>query len=194
MRFCIIACTLFVCWNSSAQKFRNGKGFDSVFASIKEGTLGGTSNGVLFCEMDNEELILDFQGSNAVLRATPDPEEVYDTNTKTYAGKTTSGKTEVEYSTYAWANELTIKLGDEEYQITAIDGGCDMVINGIDYYYQAEERTEYLVLIFTSSVELDNWQRLIRDTDENRDISELKKRKKTLKVKTNSSLTFAIRR
>lgn len=185
---------LIVTLTSQAQKFRDGKGFNSVFKSATEGIYKGTVNGVLFCTIDGEEIILDFQGSKADLTIVPDPDEVYDSNTKVYSGQTTSGKTSVTYSTYAWANEISVKLSDEEFELTAIDGASHMVINGIDYYYQAEQGTEYLVLEFTSNLQLSNWQRLVRNTDETRNISELKKKKRNLTINTNSTLTFAIKR
>jgi type IV secretory pathway component VirB8 len=78
--------------------------------------------------------------------------------------------------------------------MTAIEGACDMVINGMDYFYQAEQESEYLVLFFSSDVELTNWQNLIRNTDESRDISKLRKQKRILTVSKNSTLTFAIKR
>ena len=194
MRYFILTLFLFIGLTSSAQKFRKGNGFNSVFKQIGEGAFDGTVNGVLFCELDNSDLILDFQGSTSRLQMIPDPNEVYDTNTKVYSGQTSSGRTTIEYSTYAWANELTIKLNGQEFEITAIDGGCDMVINGIDYFYKAEQGTEYLVLFFSSDLELTNWQSLVRNTDESRNIEELKKQKRALTVGKNSTLTFAIKR
>jgi hypothetical protein len=191
MRYFILTLLLFICLTSLAQKFRDGGGFNSMFKQVSDGTFGGTVNGVLFCKLDNSDLILDFQGSTSRLQMIPDPDEVYDTNTKIYSGQTTSGRTPIEYSTYAWANEITIKLNDQEFEITAIDGGCDMVINGIDYYYQAEQGTEYLVLFFSLDVELTNWQSLVGDTEQPNNIDELKGKKRTLTVKRNSTLTFA---
>jgi hypothetical protein len=194
MRSFSLSLLLFISFTSSAQKFRDGDGFNSVFKQINEGVFVGTVNGVLFCELDNSDQILDFQGSTSRLQIIPDPDEVYDTNTKIYSGQTTSGRTTIEYSTYAWANELTIKLNGQEFEITAIDGACDMVINGIDYFYKAEQGTEYLVLFFSSDLELTNWQSLVSSADETRNIEELKKQKHTLIVRKNSSLTIAIKR
>jgi|AVFP01.1.fsa_nt_gi hypothetical protein len=194
MRYFLLTILIFSTLTSSAQKYRNGDGFNTAFKSISEGTFNGTVNGVLFCKLSASDVILDFQGSQAQLKMVPDPDEVYDTNTKVYSGQSTSGRTSVEYSTYAWANEITIMINGEEYQMTAIDGACDMVINGIDYFYQAEQESEYLVLFFSSDVELTNWQNLIRNTDESRDISKLRKQKRILTVSKNSTLTFAIKR
>lgn len=193
MRFFSLTLLIFISLTSSAQKFREGGGFNSVFKQISKGTYNGTVTGVLFCELDNTDLILDFRGSQSKLDIIPDPNEVYDTNTKIYSGQTSSERTAIEYSTYALANKLILKLNNQEFEITAIDGGCDMVINGIDYYYQAVKEIEYLVIVFSSDVELTNWQSLVRGTEQP-NITELKRDKQALVVRKNSTLTFAIER
>jgi hypothetical protein len=141
-------------------------------------------------------LILDFQGSFGKLRIEKDQDEVYDVSTKSYFGKTTSGKTEIRYATYAWANGISINLNDQWFELTAIDGACDMVINGIAYSYKSEASTEYLVLSIRKELELDNWQYLLRTehTMNPDNLEELKPKKQVLKLLPNSILVFAIQR
>jgi hypothetical protein len=181
----------------TTEKFRNGERFNSVFQSYEQGEFKGTTNGVLFIVKPNgKELILDFQGSDGKLLIEKDQDEVYDVSTKSYYGKTTSGKTEIKYETYAWANGISIKLNEQWFEITAIDGACDMVINGIEYSYKAESSAEYLVLKVQKELELNNWQFLLRTehTLNSDNLEELKPKKKVLKILPNSTLVFAIKR
>jgi hypothetical protein len=139
---------------------------------------------------------LDFQGSDAILDIIKDPNEVYDISTKSYEGNTTSGKTKINYQTYALANKIGVFLQNQWFELSGIDGGCDMVINGLDYSYHLENSYEYLVLFISRELELSNWQYLIRTehTLKPDNIDELKPRKKTIKILPNSTLVFAIKR
>ncbi|GJM62449.1 hypothetical protein [Persicobacter diffluens] len=161
--------------NVFAQQLKDGRGFDSCFKNEKDIEFQGSVNGVLFCVLEGKDLILDFQGSRAQLNFVPDPEEVYDTGSYEYSGATTSGKTMVRYKTYSLANQFSVILNNREFTASAIDGGCDLVLGPVDYYYQAEKEAEYLVLFFRSELKL---------SDGNSDIM----------VKKNSTLTFAINR
>lgn len=97
----------------------NGNSFTSVFQNITSGNFNGTINGVLIIKDDqNKKSLLDFQGSNASLTIEEDIDKVYDVSFKRYTGTTTSGKTEINYNTYAYANGLRIKLKDEYYRLT----------------------------------------------------------------------------
>ena len=179
------------------EKWRNEEGFNSIFQNLDSGNFRGTTNGVLIIENTNrQKMILDFQGSVGNLEIIKDEYEVYDVSTKTYRGKTTSGNTEIKYETYAGANGLGVKLNEQWFELSAIDGGCDMVINGLNYTYQAEQSTEYLIININKEVELNNWQFLIRTehTMKPDNIDDLKPRKRTIKLLPNSTLIFAIKR
>lgn len=159
----------------------NDQTFNSVFKDITSGTFNGTINGVLIIKNDqNKKSILDFQGSDAILKIEEDIDKVYDVSFKRYNGKTTSGKTEINYDTYAYANALEIKVKDEYYRLTFIDGACDAIINGLEYSYESEKSAEYLILRVTKEIELKN--------DYNSEI------RKSIKLLPNSTLTFAIKR
>lgn len=184
-------------FSQTTEKFKEGDGFKSVFQDFEKGEFKGTTNGVLYVvSPTGKEIILDFQGSFGKLQIEKDPNEVYDVSTKSYYGKTTSGKTEIKYETYAWANGVGINLNGQWFELTAIDGACDMVINGIDYSYKSETSTEYLVVNIQKELELSNWQYLIRTehTMNPDNIEELKPKKQVLKLLPNSTLVFAIQR
>ncbi len=177
--------------------FKDGKGFSSVFQQMDKGEFLGTANGVLFIKTeDDKDLILDFQGSNGALEIQKDLDEVYDVSTKSYYAKTTSRQSEIRYETYGLANGIGIKLNEQWFELTAIDGGCDLVIDGIKYTYKAESRTEYLVLVVEKELELSNWQYLIRTEHKMNpnNIDELREKKKKLKLLPNSAIVFAIKR
>ena len=159
----------------------DGSGFDSVFQNLESGKFSGTINGILIVrDSENNESLLDFQGSYAKLEIEKDEHEVYDLSYKKYCGKTTSGKTEIRYETYASANSFGIELSGEYYDLSLIDGACDLVINGLEYSYESEKSTEYLIIRITKEIELMNrYDSKIR---------------KAIKLLPNSTLVIAINR
>lgn len=182
---------------SSAVNLKNGKGFSSVFQNLDSGKFKGSINGILIIKgSDGKQNMLDFQGSNAQLNIIKEIEEVYDVSTKIYTGKTTSGKTEIKYETYATANGIGIYLNGEWYEITGIDGACDLVIDGLEYSYFLENKTEYLVLQIVKTIELSNWQYLLRTEHKTKpeNIDELKPKEKIIKLLPKSTLVFVISR
>lgn len=136
------------------------------------------SLGVVFIKnTKNQEVILDFQGSSAVVEIIGDETEdefLYGSR-KDYKTTTTSGKTALKYSVLNTANEITITLAGEEYSITTIDGACDIQISGLDFYFKKEEETEYLILTAKKELVLQN-----------------EERKKTIKVLPKSVMIWAV--
>jgi len=175
----------------------NGKVFNSVFQNMKNGLFSGTVNGIIILETTkNQETILDFQGSTAELEIEMDSFVVYDVSTKIYKGKTTSGKTDIEYRTYAGANAIRIFIFDNWYELSFIDGACYQIIDGLEYHYEAEKALEYLVIDVSKELTLNNWQYLIQTehTMEPDNIEELKPKKREIKILPNSTIIFAIKR
>ncbi|MEO0584418.1 MAG: hypothetical protein AAF135_19550 [Bacteroidota bacterium] len=127
---------------------------------MPSGQFAGTINGVFFIQKaDGTEIILDFQGGKAQLDIEEEKEEeIYDVSTRTYTGFTTSGRTEIQYANYASANALKIMLGDKVYQLSLIDGACDMEINHLEYTYKAEKTAEYLILRASDSISLRTYE------------------------------------
>ena len=159
----------------------DGNGFDSVFQDLESGNFNGTVNGILIVkDSDNKESIFDFQGSYAKLEIEKDEDEVYDLSYKKYIGKTTSGKTEIKYQTYGSANSFGIEFKGEFYELSLIDGACDLIINGLEYSYESEKSAEYLIIRVTKEIELKN--------------SYKSQVRKSIKVLPNSTLIFAIKR
>lgn len=160
--------------------------FESVFKDIKSGTFSGTANGVLFIKNSKEEsFILDFQGSVANLEMVEDDDNVYDVSSKNYIGYTTSGKTKIEYETYAMANELIITLSFGTFQAGLIDGACDLLIKGLSYYYKAEKDTEYLILRVEKPIKMTNFFSLPDN---------MRSKEQNIFLEPNSTLIFAIKR
>lgn len=142
----------------------------SIFDN-KEGIYKGTVNGILLLKRgdeDNKEkifTILDFQGSKAELSVERDPYEMYDLCYENYLGYTTSGKSTITYATYASANSLTIRVGDDQYLVSTIDGASIDKVEGIEAKYWTENNIEYLTLKFLKEVELNNIQYLLLKYD-----------------------------
>ena len=186
-----------ISFSQNFEKTKDGRGFNSVFKQLASGQFSGSVNGILILKnYENKKAILDFQGSDAELNIEKDSNEIYDISTKIYKGVTTSGKTKIEYKTYGMANELAINIYNYWFSFSTIDGGCDLVINGLDYYYELEESTEYLILKVTHEIELTNWQDIKKNefTRNPNNIDELKQKEKTIKILPNSVLVFAINR
>jgi len=186
----------FISFGQESNKWKVGAEFNSVFQDLEEGYFIGTTNGLLIVQSANEKkLLLDFQGSKGALEVIKDEEEVYDVSSKSYSGTTSSGRTEIKYETYASANSIGIHLDDQWFQLSSIDGACDMVIDGLDYFYQSERGAEYLIIRFTKDIELNNWQYLIRTehTVEPDNIEELQSKMRTIKILANSTVVFAIK-
>ena len=162
-------------------RYLDGNGFDSVFQNLESGNFSGTINGILIVnDFLDQEWLFDFQGSYAKLDIEKDEDEVYDVSYKKYTGKTTSGKTEIKYETYAYANSIGIEFNGEYYNLSLIDGACDLVINGLEYSYESEKTTEYLIIRITKEIELMNrYDSRIR---------------KAIKLLPNSTLVLAINR
>jgi len=174
----------------------DGKVFNSVFQDLRSGQFPGTVNGLIILKYNNQKTILDFQGSLVELEIELDSFEVYDVSTKIYKGKTSSGKTNIEYRTYGSANAIRVFISDNWYELSYIDGSCYGVIDGIEYQYEAEKATEYLVLNVTKELTLNNWQHIIQTeyiTDPD-NIQELKPKRKEIKMLPNSTIVFAIKR
>ncbi|MCR1026814.1 hypothetical protein NQT66_18490 [Cellulophaga baltica] len=159
----------------------DGIGFDSVFQNLETGNFSGTTNGILIVrDSENKQSLLDFQGSYAKLDIEKDEHEVYDVSYKKYTGKTTSGKTKINYETYAYANSIGIEFNGEYYNLSLIDGASDLIINGLEYSYESENSTEYLIIRITKEIELMNrYDSKIR---------------KAIKLLPNSTLIIAINR
>ena len=89
------------------------------------------------------------------------------------------------------SNKLTVSLSSGNFTAGSHDGAADMVVNGINYSYYSEKRTEYLSLSFDRDIVLDNfwWLR-----DSGKTPKEAHKLKKEITVKANSSIVFAIKR
>ncbi|WP_217425113.1 hypothetical protein [Flavobacterium sp. 7E] len=182
-------------FGQNKQTIQNDKEFNSVFSKVDSGLFSGTVNGVLFLNDGDREIILDFQGSKAYLTLEKDADEVYDVSTKIYHGKTTSGKSSIEYKTYAHANYLVINIATENYQVGIIDGACDEIINGIEYFYKSEKNTEYLILKVKKELLLTNYYSLPKNknNDPNK-IDNIKKKEKLIKLLPNSTIVYAIKR
>lgn len=135
----------------------DGNKFKSVFQNLKYGNFKGTINGILIVQdSKKQETLIDFQESSSQLNIEYDEEEIYDVSYKKYTGESTSGKTKVRYITYASSNSFTLELNKEHFQLSLIDGACDLIINGLEYSYASEKSTEFLIITFTKEVVLLN--------------------------------------
>lgn len=191
--FCI---TTSIINGQEKSKFKEGKKFNSEFQKLTSGEFQGTVNGLLIIQNNTHEFNLDFQGAGSKLVIKEDTDEIYDVSFKIYSGLTTSGKTEIEYKTYASSNSIRIKLEDEWFELSSIDGACEDVIANLDYLYKNDFSTEYLILHVKEELILTNWRFLIKKEPKmnTAKVKELKPFEKKIKIMPNSVLVFAIKR
>jgi hypothetical protein len=194
--FFILTILPFVAFGQIKPNVVNGTAFNSIFQSMTSGSYTGTVNGILILENKSGKTILDFQGSKAELLIEEDSFEIYDVSTKIYKGATTSGKTEIQYRTYSMANAIRINIYDNWFQLSFIDGACYEVIDGLEYQYEVENAAEYLLLVVTKELILNNWQHIIKTehTMEPDNIEQLRPKMREIKILPNSTLVFAISR
>jgi hypothetical protein len=188
---------IFISSYSQNDTYVQGKEFNSVFQDLKSGNFLGTINGLLIVQKNNQEILLDFQGTTANLDIEYDENEMYDVSYKYYKGITTSGKTRIVYENYASANGLKVYMNNTRYELSGLDGASDMVINGIDYEYKLEKEWEYLILHFTKKVTLTNYRFLLETNGYPKDKDALKKLEistEKIYILPNSTLVFAIKR
>ncbi len=159
MKTKLLIFNIFIVTSLFAQKtimsFDSGLKFDSIFESFSPGEFTGTVNGVLLFKSEkSNEFILDFQGSSAKLFVENDPDTIYANNYLKYVGQTTSGKSKVRYTTYATAHSFSVEIGNKIYGFNLIDGCCCVIIDGLEFYYKLETKTEYLILKVIKELEL----------------------------------------
>ena len=183
--------------NRHSQFVFNINEFNTVFKNQKSGQYTGTANGVLLLKnTNNNDVILDFQGSSLNLELLPDEDEVYDVSWKNYTAYSTSGKTKIKYRTYAYANELTIDYQNQTFAIGSIDGACDMQIAGLSCTYVAEKETEYLILIVKKELWLSNYHFLMENInyEQSKIEDEVVKKEQFIRLLPNAVIVFAVKR
>jgi uncharacterized protein YdeI (BOF family) len=174
-----------------------GQEFNSVFQSLTSGQFDGTVNGIITLKnAAGVETILDFQAGKSNLVIEKNEYAVYDVSTKRYTGYTTSGKTKIQYRTYASANGIGVQLNGQLFENSTIDGACWCTVQNIVFDYKQEPGMEYLVLIFEKEVKISNWQYLLRTkyTEKPDNLKELKQLEQEQIIMPKSILTFAIKR
>lgn len=155
MRIILITVFLFVFASATAQSdwYKDGTGFNSCFQNLVEGNFSGIADGKLqLITIDGERITTIFSENSASLEIIPDKNEVYDVSNKIYS--TRNNDIKVLYKTYAYANEIVITKDKQDYMISLIDGGCDRVINGLDYQYVTTNKKELLIITFSEDVGL----------------------------------------
>lgn len=181
---------------SQEAPWKNGYGFNSVFQNLDSGSFCGTINGELFIKKEQKEFIINFYDNNGMLNIIKDSDEVYDVSTKEYTGISTHGKVEVKYKTYGSANSIGLNISGQWFELSFIDGGCDNVIDGLDYFYKTEQNTESLVLVVSKELVLCNWQYLLRERRNKKsdDLNRLQLKRKFIKILPKSTITIQIKR
>lgn len=143
-------------YNSLSENKRN-----SIFENIDSGNFVGQATGYIKLARGKDTIVLDFKGTNTALLIMYDSTEMYDKSTKKYTTRTTSGKTSFSYETYAMSNELIISLDGVTYNVSSIDGACDVPISGLIFNYCPDKTVEFLTLSTNKPIELTTTRELM---------------------------------
>ncbi|TKG93620.1 hypothetical protein EYV94_15335 [Puteibacter caeruleilacunae] len=147
----ILILTIFTSSVFSQTRYIDGTGFNSAFQQIKRANYYGSVKGRIMLKKGTQCDTINLN-QPASLEIIPDKNEIYDVSKKTYIVKTNDFG--IRYSTYCLANELVINKNNLNHQISMIDGGCDLVIPGLKWYYIQKEESEILVLFITDDISL----------------------------------------
>ena len=128
----------------------------SYFVNLRRGEFPGEVKGTLYISTYEGEKKIEISSNDARLSIIPDTFEVYDISTKKYICSDISKQVEFNYSSYAGANALSIRINNVKYEINGIDGACISCIRGLDYKYKSDENDEKLFMNFVKKVQLSN--------------------------------------
>jgi hypothetical protein len=150
-------CTVHAQIEWSSTKHINGVGLKSCFTDEKSGHFFGSLSGVLYLAKNGSKntLTYNFRNEEATLRIVYDPDTVYDVSRKNYLFLRNDIK--LRYTTYCLANCFEIILNGDTCSYSLIDGGCDLMIDGLERQYETKEDHESLLLTVTKDFGL--WKR-----------------------------------
>jgi hypothetical protein len=146
LSFITACCTEVVAQNYNPDSQRPG--FYSVFKDFKDGDFPGTLSGTLFLQKNGAKGVsgYTFLDEEAELHIENDPDSIYDVSSKHHQFKRQD--IQLRYTTYFWANCFEVIIGKDTVGINMIDGGCDVVIDGLEHTYSADKESERLYLYF----------------------------------------------
>lgn len=81
-----------------------------------------------------------------------DPDSVYDCSYKIYSAQFSNCS--ISYTTYFWADELSITYNNKKYSLSCIDGGMDVHIKPLSHHYRLLENGEELRIDVTDDFPL----------------------------------------
>ncbi|MDR1763485.1 MAG: hypothetical protein LBR64_05985 [Dysgonamonadaceae bacterium] len=147
---CILLFAVFL--QTSAQRIsidnprgRDWTGFRSIFKNTVKGDFSGTLSGVMYLQKgDSAVTVINFCNEKSLLHIEPDPYEIYEVSRKHYLFK--RGGMHIRYTTYGWANCFELKIDNDTFSCDLIEGGCDLVIDGLEWSYATEDYSERLYL------------------------------------------------
>ena len=106
-----------------------------------------------------------FVPQKAVFEVDADPDPVYDCSTKRYHAA--DSQVCIQYSFYAYADALIIKIGDRTFKNSTIDGGCDIHLGQLCQRFRNKgNRKEVLLLTVIDDMKLYDYNKKVKSTEE----------------------------
>jgi hypothetical protein len=163
-------CCLLICFGFLAECFPQDHFYYSIkirpsdtvkislshFRDYKDGEFSGEVKGTLNISTHEGDRNIEFNSKDARLSIIPDRYEIYDISTRKYTCSDISKHIELNYSSYAGSNALSLMIDNVKYGINGIDGACISCIKGLDFKYKSDETEEKLFMNFTEKVQLSN--------------------------------------
>jgi hypothetical protein len=133
--------------------------FNSIFSKLTSGKFQGTVTGKLMLTVQEEDTTIAPQETEALLEIIPDEADVYDIAFANYSFKKGNTDYSIKYSEYCLANGIEIYIWGYTYELSGIDGSCDLVLPGLVYTYDVNGNTEKMTLNFTQDIILEDTTR-----------------------------------
>ena len=96
---------------------------------------------------------MDEKTDDATFQIKVDPDSIYDYSYKIYSAQFADFK--IQYTTYFWADQLSIVLNKKEYSLSCIDGGMDVHIKYLSHEYFPKREGEKLCIRVTEDFPLE---------------------------------------
>ena len=103
-------------------------------------------------QLNEPPMVLGGNADSSFFKVEVDPDSVYDCSYKIYSAQFSNCS--INYTTYAFADKLSITYNDKEYSLSCIDGGMDVHIKNLTHKYKSLKNGEELHIYVTEDIPL----------------------------------------
>ena len=103
-------------------------------------------------QIDEPPMVLGGNADSSFFKVEIEPDSVYDCSYKIYSAQFSNCS--INYTTYAFADKLSITYNNKEYSLSCIDGGMDVHIKNLSHKYKSLKNGEELHVYVTEDIPL----------------------------------------